>query len=97
LIVVFPGLAHIVSLVGSDPGLLCLLPALALVLPLIARRCPGEALLARLSPRRRSRWPRPRASVPAPRRAWARTARGGLLLGRALAVRPPPAVGCQAS
>ncbi|HEY7960424.1 MAG TPA: hypothetical protein VID29_00750 [Solirubrobacteraceae bacterium] len=71
---------------------LCLLPALLLALPLLARRYPGERVLVslRTAGPQREPWPRPRASV-APR--WRREpliARGGQLLARSLAVRPPP-------
>jgi hypothetical protein len=69
---------------------LYLLPALALLLALRARRYPGERSLLALIARRRSRR---RAAVTVCRyRAVPRAtlARGGALLGEALAVRPPP-------
>jgi hypothetical protein len=69
---------------------LCLLPALALTLPLLARRYPGERVLLALGKESPAHWPRPRSSVPPARRVRVMSARGGLLLGRALAVRPPP-------
>ncbi len=73
-------------------GILCLLPALALAVALLARRYPGERTLARLgAPRRRARWARPRASVPRAARTFAVATHGGLLIARSLAVRPPPA------
>jgi hypothetical protein len=71
-------------------ALLYLLPALALLLALRTRRYPGERSLLTLIARRR---PRRRAATTvwryraAPRAA---LARGGALLGEALAVRPPP-------
>lgn len=72
-------------------GLLCLVPAMALAGALLARRYPGERLLVRLAGRgRRTRRRRP-PLVPTPIRIAALTPRGGLLLGRSLAVRPPPA------
>jgi len=71
-------------------AILCLLPALALTLPLLARRYPGERVLLALRDERRAHWPRPRSSVAPSRRVYVMSARGGQLLGRALAVRPPP-------
>jgi hypothetical protein len=72
-------------------ALLCLSPVLALALPLLARRYPGERTLLAL---RRAQPIRPRharASAPARgRRFAAPAARGGQLLARHLAVRPPP-------
>ncbi|HEX4563369.1 MAG TPA: hypothetical protein VH115_02845 [Solirubrobacteraceae bacterium] len=71
-------------------ALLYLLPALLLLIALRARRYPGERSLLALIARRR---PRRRIAIfarryrPAPR---ATLARGGALLGEALAVRPPP-------
>jgi hypothetical protein len=80
----------IVALLGSDPSVLCLLPILVLAVPLLMRRYPGERLLARLASRRRPRWPRVRSNVPVARAVRVFAVRGGLLLGWALAVRPPP-------
>jgi hypothetical protein len=80
-----------VALVALDPTALCLLPALALAMPLLLRRYPGERLIVVLSRAGRQRWPRPRASRPYRRRAVeVAVARGGLLLALSLAVRPPP-------
>jgi hypothetical protein len=74
-------------------GLLFLLPALALALTLFARRYPGERRLFALRRRRpRVRWPRPRSSISIRARVPLRAVRGGLLLARSLAVRPPPAL-----
>lgn len=78
--------------IGVDAdALLCLAPALALMAALLARRYPGERLLMSLVAERRPR--RTRAAAPSRRlgaRGFARVPRGGLLLGCALAVRPPP-------
>src|SRR4029077_9291625 len=77
---------------GVDPsGLLHMAPALILAFLLLARRYPGERLIARLSSSARRPRPHRRASAVKPRtRFEALTPRGGLLLGRSLAVRPPP-------
>ena len=74
-------------------GLLHLVPALVLVLVLLIRCYPGERLILRLrDSARRSRRRRTGARALAPRvRVAALVPRGGLLLGRSLAVRPPPA------
>jgi hypothetical protein len=73
---------------GSE--LLGLLPALLLCCTLLLRRYPGARLLVA---RRRSPRPSSRTrAIVVPRRAWVRLAvRGSLLMGRSLAVRPPPA------
>jgi hypothetical protein len=75
--------------VRIDPNVLCLVPALGMALMLLARRYPGERILVRRlggrRPRRR-RQVRSRSSVG----ATVMFPRGGLLLGYALAVRPPP-------
>jgi hypothetical protein len=76
---------------------LCLLPALALTLPLLARRYPGERILLSFRDEAAPHWARPRSSKPLARRAPVMSVRGGLLLGRALAVRPPPLPVCSAS
>jgi hypothetical protein len=73
-------------------GILYLLPALALAMMLLARRYPGERTLVRLTVPRRTRWARPRASVPRAARALAVATHGGLLIARSLAVRPPPSL-----
>jgi hypothetical protein len=80
------------ALTGVDAGALCLLPVLALALPLAMRRYPGERILASLSNAQRSRWPRPRSSSPRGERSFTVAPHGGLLIARALAVRPPPAL-----
>ena len=73
-------------------SVLCMLPALALVIPLLLRRYPGERALAALrkSGRRPSKAP---VTLVAHARPSLRLApRGSLLLARSLAVRPPPAL-----
>jgi hypothetical protein len=71
-------------------ALLCLLPAVLLAIPLLARRYPGERALLALRRVEPPRWPRPRSCKP-PRRGVALAAvRAGRLMGRSLAVRPPP-------
>lgn len=75
---------------GGD-GLLSVLPALLLALALLARRYPGERLLIAACAARRTRWPRARSQPRMRAKPKAtRIARGGLLLARSLAVRPPP-------
>jgi hypothetical protein len=86
-----------VALLGGAPigldladGLLHAAPLLTLLGLLLAGRCPGAAAIARLAAgaeRRRS----VAAPPPLPRAGSRAQARGGALLGRALAVRPPPA------
>jgi hypothetical protein len=71
-------------------ALLCLLPALALALPLLARRYPGERVLLALRRSQPTHWPRPRSSTPARTRIASLVVRGGRLMGSSLAVRPPP-------
>ncbi len=71
-------------------AILCMAPALALAIPLLARRYPGERILTALKARRTVRWPRPRSAARAPRAVILVAAHGGLLIGRSLAVRPPP-------
>jgi hypothetical protein len=78
------------ALLRLDASALCALPALALPLLLALRRYPGERFVAALSRARRVRRPRaPQGACPAPR-AFIAVPRGGLLLARSLAVRPPP-------
>jgi hypothetical protein len=75
---------------GGD-GLLVVLPALLLGIVLLARRYPGERLLVAARAARRTRWPRAQSqSRVRARPVVATIARGGQLLGRSLAVRPPP-------
>jgi hypothetical protein len=73
-------------------ALLCLSPAIALAIPLLVRRYPGERALLALRIEEPIRWPRPRSSAPAfGRRPVSLTVRGGRLIACYLAVRPPPA------
>jgi len=76
-------------------GLLHLAPALVLAVALLARRYPGERLIVRLagSGARHRRRARVGALKPRTSRTYAAALvpRGGLLLARSLAVRPPPA------
>lgn len=72
--------------------ILCLLPVLVLAVPLLARRYPGERVLIALRGDRQAHWPRARSSAPVHRRVVLLSARGGLLIGRSLAGRPPPAL-----
>lgn len=75
---------------GGD-GLLCMLPVLLFGLVLLARRYPGERLLVAACAAQRTRWPRAQSQPRMRARPAAATiARGGQLLGRSLAVRPPP-------
>jgi len=75
---------------GGD-GLLCMAPAVALLAVLFARRYPGEQLLLRLAARRDNRRRRgPAGAWRVPHRPAVHVPRGGLLMGFALAVRPPP-------
>lgn len=89
--------AAAVVLVAIDPGALCLLPALTLAVPLLMRRYPGERMIAVLSDAGRRRWARPCSSTPRRRAAVVLVVRGGLLLARSLAVRPPPALSLASS
>jgi hypothetical protein len=75
-----------------DLNILCLLPALALAVPLLMRRFPGERMLADRVGVRSTPRPRPRSSTSYTGRAFTIAPHGGLLIGCALAVRPPPAL-----
>jgi len=82
----------LVALASIDPSILCVLPALSLVLLLALRRYPGENALVALAARRS---PGPARRIRAGLRLsgrWAGPAipRGGLLLACSLADRPPP-------
>ncbi|HEY1451785.1 MAG TPA: hypothetical protein VGF47_12600 [Solirubrobacteraceae bacterium] len=73
-------------------ALLCLSPILVLAIPLLARRYPGERALLALRSSELTRWPHPRSlATPSGRRTAPSVARGGQLIARYLAVRPPPA------
>ncbi len=71
-------------------GVLFLAPALLLLATLHARRYPGERLLLGLSARARDKRLRPSRTRSAPATRSPHVPRGGLLMGFALAVRPPP-------
>jgi hypothetical protein len=73
-------------------ALLCLSPALALAIPLLMRRYPGERVLLMRKRSEPARWPRPRSAQRPRRRVVAQVVRGGQLIGRSLAERPPPAL-----
>jgi len=75
----------------AGDGLLCLAPALLLICILFGRRYPGERLLARLAARGHEARSRPTDAHRAPRMSAVPMPRGGLLMGFAMAVRPPPA------
>jgi len=72
-------------------AILCLAPAILMAVPLLARRYPGERILAALrhAPEQR-RWPRPRSQANRYRTPRIVLAHGGQLIARSLAVRPPP-------
>jgi hypothetical protein len=83
----------IVALAAVDANALCVLPALALAVPLLMRRYPGERALAmRLTAVARSHRPRRCASAPRTGLFLTVAPRGGSLIARSLAVRPPPAL-----
>jgi hypothetical protein len=82
------GLCALSGLGGAD--LLVLAPALVLMGTLLARRYPGERLLLAVAARRRRRPARARMARPSLSKRARCVPRGGLLMGFALAVRPPP-------
>lgn len=72
-------------------GAAAILPVLVLLVPLLARRYPGEERIARLRDRRRCVVRHARAAdATTPRTTPYVVARGTLVLARGLAVRPPP-------
>ncbi|HEV3093565.1 MAG TPA: hypothetical protein VGY30_03525 [Solirubrobacteraceae bacterium] len=79
------------ALAMVDSGVLCVLPALVLCVPLLFRRYPGECLLAGWGRRAGSAPRRPSSARCRGRSPAHRFPRGGLLIARHLAVRPPPA------
>jgi hypothetical protein len=89
LAVVAALIVALVALVAADPNALCMLPALLLAVPLLLRRYPGERLLSAASRVKRSRRAATLGSQ-LPRTVVKRMPRGGLLIARSLAVRPPP-------
>jgi hypothetical protein len=84
------GLACLAALAAADAtALFYLAPLLVLLVPLLARRYPGERLLLR-AVRSRGR-PRPaRVLAPPARKPRAALPSGGRLIAAGLAVRPPP-------
>jgi hypothetical protein len=83
-------LVFIAAIVAGSTDVLCMVPPLLLGFVLFTRRYPGERLLARLA-RRPMRTRRPIGPSLAPvGRVASEMPRGGLLMGRSLAVRPPP-------
>ncbi len=72
-------------------ALLCLLPVLAVALPLLARRYPGERLLLAARRERRRRLPRALVAAASHAREHVVAVHGSELIARSLAVRPPPA------
>lgn len=70
-------------------ALLYLAPLLVLLVPLLARRYPGERLLLRVARARRTLRPA-RMLAPSPRKPRAALPSGGRLIAAGLAVRPPP-------
>ena len=98
LMVIFASMASLAMLLAAMAGhteiLAYAAPLLVLLLPLLAGRFVGEERIARAAARiRRARRPRP--AVAAEPVTWLRgmtlIPRGGRLIARALAVRPPPA------
>jgi hypothetical protein len=73
-------------------AILCLLPALALALVLLTQRYPGERVLIALRGEPRVRRPRAHPVGSTYRSVILAAVHGGLLIGRSLAVRPPPAL-----
>jgi hypothetical protein len=92
LVALAAGSLAVLVFARTDLNALCLLPALALALPLLMRRFPGERMLALRVGARDTLRPRPRRSSSYTGRAFTVAPHGGLLIGCALAVRPPPPV-----
>jgi hypothetical protein len=86
----------VAALAALDTSALCLLPTLALAAPLMLRRYPGVRALARLAAPRPGHQRAP-SSARLRWRGWTTMPRGGLLMARALAVRPPPRAALTAS
>jgi hypothetical protein len=83
-------LAVLQSATGVSPDVLLAVPALLLLLPLLAGRYLGEESLARLTGRMAARRRRSPASIGARRRAPRVLPRGGRLIAAVLAERGPP-------
>jgi hypothetical protein len=83
--------AIVQSATGISPDVLLAVPALMLLVPLLAGRYVGEAGLARLAGRRAAPRRRTPARLGARRRAPRALPRGGRLIATALAERGPPA------
>jgi hypothetical protein len=83
-------LVCLAAIASGSTDLLCLVPALLLGCMLFARRYPGERLLARLARPPAGKRRRIGLSRAAVGRVASPMPRGGLLMGRSLAVRPPP-------
>jgi len=79
------------SATGISPDVLLAVPALLLLMPLVAGRYVGEDGLARLAGRRAAPRRRTPARLGARRRTPRALARGGRLIAAALAERGPPA------
>jgi hypothetical protein len=86
------GSLAVLAFATGDLNALSLLPALALTAPLLMRRFPGERILAERVGARDTLRLRPRSSSSYTGRAFTVAPHGGLLIGCALAVRPPPAL-----
>jgi hypothetical protein len=75
---------------GGGAGLLYVGPVLVLCAPLLAGRYVGEARLLALAGREVARRSRPQARMLVPRTRVRAMERGGRLVARSLAKRPPP-------
>ncbi|HEX5308448.1 MAG TPA: hypothetical protein VFW38_05135 [Solirubrobacteraceae bacterium] len=82
----------VAALATIDSGVLCVAPALLLCVPLLFRRYPGERLLAAVDGRAHNRRRRGSRCLRPGGAAGPIHPRGGLLIARHLAVRPPPAL-----
>jgi hypothetical protein len=92
LLALAAGSLALVLFARTDLNVLCLLPALALAVPLLMRRFPGERMLVERVGVRATTRRRARKSSSYTGRPFTVAPHGGLLIGCALAVRPPPAV-----
>jgi len=81
------------AIVLGDVAMASFLPALILPAVLLTlKRYPGEGVLVVLARARRASRPRPRSSAQPPARETHLLPRGGMLIARSLAVRPPPRI-----